>query len=74
LIKSQKVYRLVFENVPLGIMYYDRRGIVTDLNENFAQIIGAPKEKIIGFNLTQQLRDKKLREAILASLKGENGY
>jgi len=74
LAKSQKVYRLVFENVPLGIMYYDRKGIITDLNENFAQIIGAPKEKIIGFNLPQQLRDEGLREAIMASLNGENGY
>jgi PAS domain S-box-containing protein len=74
LTKSQKVYRLVFENVPLGIMFYDQRGIITDLNEYFAQIIGAPKEKIIGFNLPQQLRDEGLRDAIIASLKGENGY
>jgi two-component system, sensor histidine kinase and response regulator len=74
LAKSEKLYRAVFENVPLGIMYYDENGIVTDLNENFAQIIGAPKEKIIGFNLPQQLRDEKLRQAILSSLNSQNGY
>ena len=68
LAKSEELYRSVFENMPLGIMYYDQDGIVTDLNENFAQIIGAPKQKIIGFNLPQQLRDDQLRQAILSSL------
>jgi two-component system sensor histidine kinase/response regulator len=60
--------------VPLGIIYYDQNGIVTDLNENFAQVIGAPKEKIIGFNMPQQLQNKELREAIVASLQGHPGY
>ncbi len=74
LAKSEELYRSVFENVPLGIMYYDQHGIVTDLNENFAQIIGAPRENIVGFNLPQQLRDENLRQAILASLDGQTGY
>ncbi|MFZ5450901.1 MAG: response regulator [Thermodesulfobacteriota bacterium] len=74
LAKSEELYRSVFENVPLGIMYYDQHGIVTDLNENFAQIIGAPREKIVGFNLPQQLRDENLRQAILASLDGQTRY
>ncbi|MFZ5447639.1 MAG: response regulator [Thermodesulfobacteriota bacterium] len=74
LAESEELYRSVFANVPLGIMYYDKDGIVTDLNENFAQIIGAPKEKIVGFNLPQQLRDQNLRQAILSSLDGQAGY
>jgi PAS domain S-box-containing protein len=74
LAKSEELYRSVFENMPLGIMYYDQDGIVTDLNENFAQIIGAPKQKIIGFNLPQHLRDDQLRQAILSSLDGRTGY
>jgi len=74
LAKSEELYRSAFENVPLGIMYYDQHGIVTDLNENFAQIIGAPREKIVGLNMPQQLRDENLRQAILASLDGQTGY
>ena len=69
--KSEEKYRLVFENAPLGILHFDQTGVVTDCNERFAEIIGAPKEKIIGFNMPRQLADEKLREGILASLNGQ---
>jgi diguanylate cyclase (GGDEF)-like protein/PAS domain S-box-containing protein len=69
--KSEEKYRLVFENAPLGILHFDQMGIVTDCNERFAEIIGAPKEKIIGFDMPRQLEDEKLREGIMACLDGK---
>ena len=72
--QSEEKYRLVFEKAPLGIMHYDQTGTITDCNEKFAEIIGAPKEQFIGFNMMRQLRDAKMREAVAASLKGETGY
>jgi PAS domain S-box-containing protein len=72
--ESEEKFRLVFEKAPLGIMHYDQTSTVTDCNEKFAEIIGAPKEKFIGFNLMRQIGDDKMREAVAASLKGEVGY
>jgi PAS domain S-box-containing protein/putative nucleotidyltransferase with HDIG domain len=72
--ESEEKYRLVFENVPLGIMHYDQTSTITDCNAKFAEIIGAPKEKFIGFNMIRQIRDDQMRVAAAASLKGEVGY
>jgi PAS domain S-box-containing protein len=72
--QSEEKYRLVFENAPLGIMHYDQDGTITDLNTAFTAISGAPKERIVGFNMPRQLRDEQMRQAVEASLKGETGY
>lgn len=72
--QSEENYRLVFKNAPLGIMYYDREGTITELNDAFAGIIGAPREKIIGFNMPRQLRNERMRQAVAASLAGQTGY
>jgi PAS domain S-box-containing protein len=72
--ESEEKFRLVFEKAPLGIMHYDLTSAITDCNEKYVEIIGAPKEKFIGFNLMRQLRDDKMRGAVAASLKGEVGY
>ncbi|MGA9755786.1 MAG: PAS domain S-box protein [Desulfobaccales bacterium] len=72
--ESEEKFRLVFEKAPLGIMHYDQTSTITNCNEKYAEIIGAPKEKFIGFNMMRQLRDDKMREAVAASLKGEEGY
>jgi diguanylate cyclase (GGDEF)-like protein/PAS domain S-box-containing protein len=72
--KSEEKYRLVFENVPVGIVHYDKAGTVTDCNRKFDDIIGAPKNKVVGFNMPRQLRDEELREAMLASMQGQCGF
>jgi PAS domain S-box-containing protein len=69
--ESEEKFRLVFEKAPIGIMHYDQMSVITDCNEKFAEIIGAPKEKFIGFNLIRQLRDEKMRDVVAASLHGE---
>ncbi len=72
--KSEEKFRLVFERAPIGIMHYDQTSTITDCNEKFAEIIGAPREKFIGFNMIRQLRDEQMRKAVAASLRGEVGY
>jgi PAS domain S-box-containing protein len=72
--KSEEKFRLVFEKVPIGIMHYDQTSTITDCNAKFAEIIGAPKEEIIGFNMIRQLNDNQMRKAVAVSLKGEAGY
>jgi diguanylate cyclase (GGDEF)-like protein/PAS domain S-box-containing protein len=72
--KSEEKYRLVFENAPIGILQFDKHGVVTDCNERLAAITGAPREQVIGFNMPRRLRDEKFREAVMASLNGQVGF
>jgi PAS domain S-box-containing protein len=72
--ENEEKFRVVFEQAPIGIMIYNQTGIIYESNEKFEEIIGAPKEKFLGFNLIRQLRDKQMREAVAASLRGEVGY
>ncbi|MEJ2671150.1 MAG: PAS domain S-box protein [Deltaproteobacteria bacterium] len=72
--KSEEKYRLVFENAPVGIVQFDKRGVVTDCNEKFTEIIGAPKERVIGFDMPQHLENDRFRGAAVASLNGQCGF
>lgn len=74
--QSEEKFRLVFERAPIGTQLYDQKGTITDCNEKFEEIIGAPKEKFIGLNLVRQLRNRneQVQEAVAASLRGEVGY
>ncbi len=49
--ESEESYRLIFENAPIGITHFDQEGTVTACNQHLAEILGAPKEKIIGINM-----------------------
>jgi diguanylate cyclase (GGDEF)-like protein/PAS domain S-box-containing protein len=72
--ESEEKYRMIFEKSPLGIMHYDVTGQLTDCNVGFTEIIGAPKEKVIDFNMMKQLKDKKMKAAVSSSLAGKLGH
>ena len=74
LLKSEERYRMIFNYSPLGIVHFDGDGKVVDCNECFLEIIGAPKEKLIGFNMTESLRDERMRSAVVAGLSGKPNY
>ncbi len=72
--ESEEKYRLIFENAPLGIMHFDAAGICTACNDYFAGIMGAPKEKQVGFDTLRSLKDPRMKEAIQAALSGGTGH
>ncbi|NPV82678.1 MAG: PAS domain S-box protein [Candidatus Aminicenantes bacterium] len=67
-------YRLIFQNTPLGILQFDRNGIITDCNEAFVKIIGSSREALIGFNILERVRDEKVLNAVREALSGRIGY
>jgi PAS domain S-box-containing protein len=71
---SEAKYRMIFNNSPLGILHFDSTGQLTDCNKIFADIIGAPKEKVIDFNMIKSLKDKQMKTAVAASLSGKLGH
>lgn len=71
--ESEKKYRLVFENVPLGIIHYNNKGEIISCNERFVEIIGSSKDVLIGLNMSK-LPDKNVVLALSQSLSGSLGY
>jgi len=67
-------YRLIFENAPLGIIQFDKNGLITECNEEFVRIIGSSRQALIGFNMLERAGDEKVKEAIKEALSGKIGY
>ncbi len=66
-IKSNNELKLIFENTPMGIFFYDTDLKILDANENFAKLIGVQKEELIGFDLGR-IRNNAAAEAIRKAL------
>jgi DNA-binding NtrC family response regulator len=46
--ESEQRYRMIFDCSPLGIVHFDQEGVIIECNEKYAEIIGAPKDVLIG--------------------------
>jgi len=71
--ESEEKYRMLFSNVPLGILHFDSKGIITNWNENFANIIDSQMESIKGKYLSEVI-DLHLVSAIECALAGTIGH
>lgn len=60
-IKDPKIiknyYRLIIDLVNDSIVIFDMEGIITNINDNFSNMIDRPKEKIIGCHITDFLNE-----------------
>jgi len=71
--ESEEKYRMVFSNVPLGILHFDSSGKITACNDNFLSISDSKKEQIIGVLLSEAL-DINMVSAIEHTLAGTAGH
>lgn len=46
-----EVYRLVFENSPVGILHFDARGVITACNDSFVRQIGSSRRLLLGLDM-----------------------
>ena len=71
---ESELYRLVFENAPIGILHFDARGVVTALNETMAQMLGSPNRGLVGINMLtmggEAGRDR-IAELVAEALQGK---
>ncbi len=51
-----------FIQAPLGIFHFDKDGIITDCNDEFATIIGVDRDMLVGFNMPLSLKDENLKK------------
>jgi PAS domain S-box-containing protein len=67
---QEESHRLVFENAPIGILHFDRRGVITACNEVLAKILGSTRRALVGTSL-QTLHDAAIADCVRAALAGE---
>ena len=71
--RSETKFRAIFQYSPAGIARFDSQGVVTDCNESYTRIIGASREKNIGFHLLSSTKNKLFQEAVRQALSGHIG-
>ncbi|EWH00054.1 putative bifunctional diguanylate cyclase/phosphodiesterase [Halomonas sp. BC04] len=72
--ESEGRYRAIFRHTPLGVMHFDREGRVVDVNEKCLDILGASRQRLLGFNLLEQVEDKRVSSAVSQALVSGTGY
>ena len=65
-------YRLILHHTPAGILHYNKDLIITYCNDRFAELLKAPKERLIGLDM-KTLKDKKILPALNAAIEGKEG-
>jgi PAS domain S-box-containing protein len=69
--EGERNMRIVFENSPLGMIRFSSDGTILNCNDNFIQLMGSSREKLIGFNTVKQAADEIMRETLQKALSGE---
>lgn len=68
--ESEEKFRLVFENSPMGIVYFDALGKITACNDLFCIIMDRPKDQTVSCYL-KELTSKQMEAAVHQTLQGE---
>lgn len=69
LVAGQSVFQTIFENAPVGVLYFDEIGIVRAANPQLAQLIGMPSEALLGLELLN-VPYEPICSAVQSALKG----
>ncbi len=72
--ESERIHRIIFENSPQAVIYFNNEGAITRCNDRFVELMGASREKLIGFNTARQSTNPKMREAMKRALAGEDAF
>lgn len=68
----EEKFTLIFENIPLGVLYFDRSATIRVCNDAFVSIMGSSRERLIGLNMLD-LPDQRVVDAVKATLNGAKG-
>ncbi len=68
--ESEEKYRNIFEFAPVGILNFDINTVIVDCNDILADILGAPREQILGLEI-RKLPNPMANQYIQKVLSGE---
>jgi PAS domain S-box-containing protein len=71
--ESEEKYRLLFSNVPMGILHFNHDGKITTCNDNFLSMIDFGREEVMGQEIIDVI-DIHLASAIENALSGKGGH
>ncbi len=69
---AESRYQQLFEQTPIGVMYYGKDMRITHCNQQLVEIIQSQRELLVGLDLNS-LRDIRVLPALQAALDGEIG-
>ena len=61
----------VFQNSPLGLILFNKEGVIQNCNDRFVQLMGSSREKLVGFNTLTDASDPGVRESLRKAISGE---
>jgi PAS domain S-box-containing protein len=70
--KNEDLYKQIFEEVPIGIMHYDKEGMIDACNRSFINILDSTWEKLNGLNINE-VQNINVRHAMEQALEGQLG-
>jgi PAS domain S-box-containing protein len=70
---TDPLYRIVFENAPLGLFHFDAAGVMSACNDPMVRILGSSRRQLIGLNLLT-LRDERVVACVRHTLAGERSF
>lgn len=72
LAQTEERYRILFMNAPVGIFHYNSMLIITEINNRFAEILQAPRGKLIGLDMNT-LNDKRILPVLSEPFRNNYG-
>ncbi|MFL5351104.1 ATP-binding protein [Archangium sp.] len=70
---GERVYQLVFETAPLGLIHFDTTPTLLACNDYFVRILGSAKRLLIGLNLLS-IEDQAIVSCVRDVLAGRHAY
>ncbi len=70
---SESTYKLIFENNPVGILHFNKDGIITACNNKFIDIMGSSRQKLLGLDMTK-LPNKIVAGAANKAIHGQKAH
>ena len=70
--ESEERYRLILQSSPTGIVHFNNNLVITYCNNRFAQILQAPKGKLINLDMNS-LKDQRVLPALRVAIEGKIG-
>jgi len=72
--QNEERYRAIFESSPIGIVQFDTKGTIVDVNPEFINVIGSSRKALIGLNMLTNLKDPEIINAVNEALDGKTSY
>ncbi len=71
--EREQNYRLLFENAPVGVAYYNNDFGMVDCNEYMAKMLRTDRKNLIGNDLKTR-KDQSIQSCYAEALQGRQGY